>query len=499
MMASAPELVVDEARIKKAIQSGIPITITTYTLPAQIEVYIEQVIDSFLKMTNESKLKEYIVYSVKELVINAQKANIKRLYFSEHGLDIDNQSDYNKGIVKFKDEMLEKISHYQQLQRDKGLYIKFFLQLRRNTIYIEVRNNVTANRFEHIRIHDKLARSRQYNNMEEVLSQSLVDSEGSGLGLIVLILILKKMGLEEECFNFKVKDTYTTASLSIPLDEANVEQYFMLSKTIAASVNSLPQFPENIIHIQKLVDDPNVQMPIIARHISMDPALTADILKIVNSAQFMLSQKVDSIYEAVKMIGIRGIKNLLISYGTQKILGDNTTEKKQLWEHSYKTAFYAHNLFTNFKKNRVLLDDIYAGGILHDIGKIIFFNENPDLLFKIKEFSNEKNLPVSVFEDLCAGMNHAELGALIAEKWNFPERLVIAIRYHHDPGSVDKEYKDLVDAVYLANIFCDYENGNISFDQIETNSLVNFGINSKQQIDSLIENFSSKFNEEGKV
>jgi len=231
----------------------------------------------------------------------------------------------------------------------------------------------------------------------------------------------------------------------------------------------------------------------------MDPALTADLLKIVNSAQYMLSKKVDNISEAVKMVGINGIKNLLYSYGTQKVLGDDTVEKKKLWEHSYKTAFYAYNLVKNFKNDASLLDDVYVGGILHDMGKIIFSNVHPDLLEKIKGFCVEKNLPASTFENLSSGLNHGELGAMIAEKWNFPDRLVAAIRYHHDPDAAPPEYKNIVDTVYLANLFCEYENGNAGFDQFDTGPLENFGLKSEKQIDTLIKRLSTGFKKEGQI
>jgi putative nucleotidyltransferase with HDIG domain len=347
-----------------------------------------------------------------------------------------------------------------------------------------------------IRIHDKLARSRQYDNLEDALSQVLDDSEGAGLGLVILVLMLKKMGLDEDCFDIISSDKETIARILIPLDQAKVENLSVLSSTVVNNVNSLPQFPENVLLVQKLINDPNSDMAAIARQISMDPALTADLLKIVNSAQYMLAKRVDNISEAVKMVGIRGIKNLLYSYGTQKVLGDDTADKKQLWEHSYKTAFYAYNLVKNYKRDNNLLDDVYVAGILHDMGKIIFSNVHPDLLNKIKEFCVEKNLPASTFEDLSAGMNHAEIGALIAEKWNFPDGLVQAIRYHHDTSSAPQEYKDLVETVYLANMFCEYENGNVTFDQFDTTVLDNFGINSKKQVDNLLERFIQGFKKE---
>ena len=493
-MAAAQALVVDEAKIKKAIQSGIPLTITTFTLPHEVEIYIEQLLTLFLKQVEKEKLKDYVVYCVQELAVNAKKANTKRVYFLEKGFDLSNPDDYKTGMESFKEETLSNIAHYLQLQKEKGLYIKLVLQVKKNLIHVEVRNNVAVTKTELIRIHDKLARSRMYDTLEDALAQVLDSSEGAGLGLVILVLMLKKMGLDEDCFDILATDKETIARLIIPLEKTKVENLSILSSAIVDNVNSLPQFPENIIEVQQLISDPNSEMTAIARHISMDPSMTADLLKIVNSAQYMQIKKVDSIAEAVRMVGIRGIKNLLYSYGTQKILGDDTVEKKTLWDHSYRTAFYAFNIVKNFRKDRNLLDDAYVGGILHDMGKIIFSNVHPTLLKNIKEFCTEKSLPSSTFEDLSAGMNHAEIGALIAEKWNFPEGLIAAIRYHHDPGSAQEEFKELAQVVYLANMFCEYERQTITYDQFDPVVLENFGINSKKAVDTLLERFAAGFN-----
>ena len=496
---AAQALVVDESKIKKAVQSGIPLTITTFTLPHEIEVYIEQVLSIFLKLVDQNKLRDYVVYCVQELAVNAKKANTKRVYFTERGLDLSKPADYKEGMANFKEITLNNIAHYLQLQKENGLYIKLILQIKKNIIHIEIRNNVAVTRTELIRIHDKLARSRQYNSLEDALSQVLDDSEGAGLGLVILVLMLKKMGLDEDCFDILGTEKETIARLLIPLEQTRIENLSLLSATIVNNINNLPQFPENVTRVQKLINNPNADMAAIARQISMDPALTADLLKIVNSAQYMLAKKVDSISEAVKMVGIRGIRNLLYSYGTQKILGDDTMDKKQLWEHSYKTAFYAYNLVKNFKRDRNLLDDAYVGGILHDMGKIVFSNVHPDLLEKIRNFCTEKGLPMATFEDLSAGLNHAEIGALIAEKWNFPEGLINAIRFHHDPASTPEEDRDMVETVYLANMFCEYENGGVTFDQFEPGPLDNFGINSKKHIDTLLARFAIGFKKEGQL
>jgi putative nucleotidyltransferase with HDIG domain len=495
-MRETPELVVDEAKIKKAVQSGLPITITSYTLPHEMEIYMGQVLETFLRHTGHSAFKDYLEYCVQELAVNAKKANTKRVYFLEKKLDLADPDQYKQGMTHFKQDTLDNLEYYLQRQKDMGFYIKVNFLYKQDSIYIEVRNNVVISKIELMRIHDKLARSRQYNTLEDAFAQVLDSSEGAGLGLVVLVLMLKKMGLDEECFEISATELETLARLKIPLDKAKINHVTELTQVIVDSVNSLPHFPENIITVQKLASDPKSEMTDIAKNISIDPSMTADILKIVNSAQYMLIKKVDSIADAVKILGIKGIKNLLYSYGTQKILGEETDEKKSLWKHCYKTAFYAYNLVRNFGKNKNVLDDSYVGGILHDMGKIIFFASIPDFSTKMKGFCENKGIPTLTFEDISAGMNHAEIGARIAEKWNFPPALVAAIRFHHDPLAAPASFRALVSAVYLANMFCEIEKNNITFEQLEPPVLAEYGIPAKKQVEMIIKRLAEGFRNE---
>jgi putative nucleotidyltransferase with HDIG domain len=210
----------------------------------------------------------------------------------------------------------------------------------------------------------------------------------------------------------------------------------------------------------------------------------------------MMAKKVDNIVDAVKMVGLRGIKNLLYSYGTFQILGSGETgsEKKKLWDHSYRTAYYAYNLAKNFKPTiKGLQDDSYVGGMLHDMGKIVFSAVHPALLDKIRAFCKEKGIPGDTFEDIAGGMNHAEIGARIAEKWNFPDSLVAAIRFHHEPALMTTDFKDVVNTVYLGNVFCEYENGNLGYEQVESSVLADFGITNEKNFKAIVDRMSEGF------
>lgn len=484
---------VEVEKIKRAARNSIPISIKTYTLPHETEEYMEKILEIFLSEFGQDQLTSRIGYCMKELAVNAKKANTKRVYFNERNLDINDPSQYEKGMESFKQETLDNIDYYLQKQKEHGLYVKVVYHAQGNSFTMSIHNNSRISRKEQIRVYDRIARSRAFDSMEEALSSVIDDSEGAGLGIVILVLMLKKIGLDEDAFDIDVDGEETIARITIPFSALHLENINELSREIVNEINELPQFPDNIVYLQKLISDPDSEISDIARQISTDPSLTADLLKHVNSAQFMLPKRVDNIVEAVKLVGFRGIKNLLYSYGTQKLL-DNS--QRWLWDHSYRAAFYAYNLAKNFKRRKELLDDVYVGGILHDMGKIIFSNVHPNLMDKIQGFCAERNIGRNFMEDLSAGLNHAEIGALIAEKWNFPVSLIEAIRYHHVPLSCHQEFKDVVYTVYLANAICDYEKGDLEYEQLEHEVIRDFGIPNQDQFNVIQKRLSLAFDDE---
>ncbi len=482
---------VDVSKVKLAAHNSTPLAIKTYTLPHETEVYLEEVLSVFLEEFGQAAIKDNIAYCLRELAVNAKKANTKRAYFQEKELNINAKEDYEKGMRDFKQETLNNIDYYLQKQKEMNLYVKIVFHAKGKTLTVSVHNNVEISRKEQMRVYDRIARSRAFDSMEEAFSSVLDDSEGAGLGIVILVLMLKKLGLDEDALDIDTRDGETIAQIIIPFSNVHLENLDALSKEIVDEINELPQFPENIVFLQKLITDPDSEITDIARQISMDPSLTGDLLKVVNSAQFMLPKRVDNIVEAVKLVGLRGIRNLLYSYGTQKLL-----QGQQSWrDHSYKTAFNAYNLAKSLRKKDIL-DDAYVGGILHDMGKIVFSNVHPDLLTKINNFCKVREIQRNLFEDLSAGLNHAEIGARIAMKWNFPDVLVEAIKYHHEPTECTQDCRGVVYTVYLANALANLEKENLSYDILNKEVLQFFGINSKAQFDVIWKKLEDAFDKE---
>jgi putative nucleotidyltransferase with HDIG domain len=487
---------IDVAQIKRAAHNAIPLAFKTYTLPHETEIYLDKVLEGFLAELGQEKLKEPLSYCLRELAVNAKKANTKRVYFLEKGLDLTSDKDYDLGMKTFKSETFDNIQYYLNKQKELQLYIKVIFQTRGKSLTIMVRNNVEITRKEQIRVFDRLARSRAFTSLEEAFATVLDSSEGAGLGIVILVLMMKKIGLSEDCFAIDVEEGETVASITIPFSEVHLEQLETLTQTLVKEIDTLPQFPDNIVNLQRLIADRDSEISDIAREISVDPSLTADLLKLVNSAQFMLPKRVDNIVEAVKLVGTKGVRNLLYTTGAQKVLGEKYSEMRSLWQHSYRCAFYAYFLAKGFKRRKEILDDVYVGGILHDLGQIVIASLHPELLERITRVVKEKGIPGGMLENFAVGLNHAEVGALIARKWNFPEQLVTAIRFHHEPSQSPPAARDVVYSVYLANAICDMERERIGFDQVQGFVLKDFGIETEEQLAKIQEKLARAFEDQ---
>ncbi|MBQ9282439.1 MAG: HDOD domain-containing protein [Treponema sp.] len=490
-----PKVSLDNSKIKMAIRAGIPLSITTYTLPREMSEYMEQVLTAFLSELGQDHMGTYLRYCLNELVTNAKKANTKRIYFKEKNLDLFDDGDYELGMKTFKEETLNNIRHYLAMQKLTGLYVKLILQTRNNRIKIEVRNNSELTFHEYKRMHDKLSRAQQYTSVDQAMTQVVDLSEGAGLGIVIMILMLEKIGLTEENFQILCENGETITRIILPINEKTQRGLTMASHEFIKLIDEIPQFRESIMRVNRLISDANTKMSEIAMAISSDVSLTTDLLKLVNSVTFALASPCRSIADAVKLVGIRGIKGMLLSVGSAKNLeGLGGASQKMLWTHAYRVAFYSYNLARNFcASDRDIIDDSYVCGLLHDMGKLVFATAHPDFVENIADICRQRNLSPEIFEKLLAGVNHGEVGALIAEKWNFPDIIISVIRHHHEPDMASPATKKLTSIVYLADMLSHYETHEVDYYQFDLDVLRMFGIGSEAQLGKISEKLSAAF------
>lgn len=476
--------------IQRMIKDNTPLSITTYRLTPEIKLYLRRVTSVFLHEAHQEALEEYITYFLAELIDNSQKANAKRIFFQEKNLDIFNQKDYLTGMEGFRTEFMTRQMHYQSRQEEKGLSITVSMGIRGNQLYLEVQNTAQLTVFEYKRIHDKVMRAIQSKDSGQIIS--LIDeSEGAGLGFISITVMMRKLGIPVENMQILSQADATTVRILLPTNMEEKQYISAISKEIAETIQSIPQLPENVSKISCLLDDPASEIGEIITLIQQDVTLSTDLLKMVNSASFRLPRASTNIEDSVKMIGLRGVRNLIYAIGSLQNLTPKTKNKKNLWEHSQNVGNYAYALSQKFYGNdKKTISDAYVCGLLHDIGKILFEAAHPETLKSLSELCNRKGVPPRIFEKIVAGANHAEIGALITKKWNFPEVIIAAIQFHHSPAAAPERYRRIVVIVYLANALLHYQDKTLDFVQMDSHTLGCFGMSREEQVVQLIKEIS---------
>lgn len=195
------------------------------------------------------------------------------------------------------------------------------------------------------------------------------------------------------------------------------------------SVSALPTLPNTFKQISAMLEKPRITLDELGRFVSGDPALTAKILKMVNSAAYGFPGRISSVSHAIMLLGLNVIKGLLLGIGFSELMQKSMAG---LWEHSVSCAFCARLIAQ--KKHLKDPEEASICGLLHDIGKIVLVLEFPDEFDKAVKEAQTSGISLHKAEQKFFAATHAEIGCWLAQKWHFPANLVEAIGYHHAPG-----------------------------------------------------------------
>ncbi len=476
---------IDRTKVIHAARNGIPLVIKTHTLPPQTEADLEEILTIYLAELGQSELKDRLSYCLKELTVNAKKANTKRVYFKEKGLRLDVPAEYEKGMKGFKTDTLSNIDHYLKLQEQQDLFIKVTYLIRNNILYFSVRNNSPITPKELTRVYDRVARSRAFESIEEAFAEVLDDSEGAGLGIVILILMLRQMGLTEKSFDLNSANNETSSSLTIPMNKVKLERVTMVADEIIGEVDSLPPFPDNLQKLLQLLRDPDVNLDKLARQLSNDPAMTADLLRYVNSAKYGMRKKIETINDAIRIVGIHGIKDLVYPYGAHKLLDKYMAKQRHLWQNATRVSAYASDLARLKGLGKDDQSQAQIGGILYNLGQIILSFINPQQSKNITEFCRAKGFSIETFDELTNAINPTEIGARIAEKWDFPEELVQIIKNQNQPHVASPELQPIICVIHLAGSLLSVEQDLMTYQQINPGVVKALGFTDTEELAAL--------------
>jgi putative nucleotidyltransferase with HDIG domain len=226
-----------------------------------------------------------------------------------------------------------------------------------------------------------------------------------------------------------------------------------LAEKISQSINRLPPFPVVIQRAMELIDDPRSSAQDIVDVIQFDQAITADVLKLCNSAYFGLRRTVYSLREALVMVGLNQLLDIILTRGSVQVYGKPCKgydlESGELWRHSVACALLSRIVAKRL--NWEAQPAHFTAALLHDIGKMVLSDFVRDYLKDIKNLIETRQISFIDAEREVLGIDHAELGGKITHQWKFPRTIISAVRFHHTPHLATEDYQT-VQLVYLCDV-----------------------------------------------
>lgn len=223
------------------------------------------------------------------------------------------------------------------------------------------------------------------------------------------------------------------------------------------SLDDLPTIPSIMQQIEQVLHDEGSTAETIAHIISEDPSLTMKILKVANSAFYAArGARISSVKLAVSRLGLAEVSRLcqiLSLIRTFKSFG-SSIDHTGFWKHCLVVGMTARTIYELGRFPDADADDVYVGGLLHDIGFLILDQYFPALLRDIGNLIQIQSVPCLEAEDRSLGSTHGEIGAYIMQKWNLSPGVIQAVSFHHDCDRGDPAYQTVTRIVQVSDILC---------------------------------------------
>ncbi|TXH27484.1 MAG: HDOD domain-containing protein [Elusimicrobia bacterium] len=221
--------------------------------------------------------------------------------------------------------------------------------------------------------------------------------------------------------------------------------------SVINGVRRLPSLPAVIVELLHSLDDEHANARRLARDLARDPALAARILRTANSSFYGCQRKVLTLDDAFAVLGLQGVRSLAIAATMRNTLSfrhrgsPGEWNFNAFWRHSVAVALAARGIAQCYRSRE---SHAFAAGLLHDVGRLALascFPEHAAAVVRARTADDESWLPV---EQRVLGIDHASIGRVLAEHWQFPKLLTQTIGSHHAP---DPAADDLVSLVHVAD------------------------------------------------
>jgi HD-like signal output (HDOD) protein len=237
---------------------------------------------------------------------------------------------------------------------------------------------------------------------------------------------------------------------------------------LVSKMDNLPRLPQVAIKLMEISMDDQTSAKDIADIVMEDPAITAYLLKLINSPFYGLREKVTTVSHGIALLGVDVVKNVVLSLAVLDIMKSraaNNPELRSYWEHSLYTAISAR-LFAQ-QVGYAAPEKVFIAGLLADLGSLILWGIDSILYRKVLKKDDNGCGDRSAVEKAFFGLDHAEAGMALAQVWNLPEEYVGVISLHHNLDILDDLDDETIRALgqfvhlgsVVASIFISGEDG----------------------------------------
>ena len=219
---------------------------------------------------------------------------------------------------------------------------------------------------------------------------------------------------------------------------------------VASHMGQLPPMPQVAGRVLALLESTEATSTRLQKVIESDPALTAAVLRLVNSAMFSLPNKIGTLSHAITLIGFLRLKSLTMATiiaGVKGIIPERAALRRdQIWEHSVNVALAARVLAE--RQHHSWSEEAFLAGMLHDCGRLVLLAQLTDEYMRLMDGAL---LPSLTDEQATLGLDHQQVGAALLRQWGLSDQLVTACSSHHGDAGLSCPYPDLLATVMLAD------------------------------------------------
>jgi HD-like signal output (HDOD) protein len=216
----------------------------------------------------------------------------------------------------------------------------------------------------------------------------------------------------------------------------------LMQAYVEKAMVDLPSLPTVIIHVVKATEKETVSTSEIEDLIGTDAAISTKLLKVVNSAYFGMPRQIFSISQAIAILGLHQVRNLVLSIGVLNALRHDSARTEALqrsfWELSFGTASCASIIARQKRLPTKEQELLFVAGLLHDIGVLFLLTQFTTPYLEVLRVSNANQEQLVDVEQRSLHTNHAWLGGMLANKWNFPDDLAELIARHETADRPDE-------------------------------------------------------------